>query len=213
MQNHKKNQMDYVDYGSCPAGTPGSKKGVAGVRFSLAPMSDNYVEQILSAIEQVDLSKVWSQTDKTSTVYRGSDEAVMDAIRACFIYAYQEGVHMSLDATFSKGCPGDVDADYTLELEQPKINAAKIQNKHFYVAGRFAIYPLGTDTYMAIIADLVNQGIDRGVIAKSAHYATILEGDVQEIFDYLELVFTTLSQSVSHFVVELGLACNFPEDE
>lgn len=202
----------HVSYGCCAAGVPGSKKGVSGVRFSLAPMSDGYAEQILGAIRKVDLSKLWSKSDATSTVYRGTAEAVLDGLRACFIYAYREGVHMSLDATLTKGCPGDVDADYTLEFEEPRVNYPKLAAFHFPVAGRFAVYPLGTDSYMSLIADTVNAGIDRGVVSGSGHYATFLQGDVHAVFDYLSDIFLSLSARVSHLVIEIALACNFPEE-
>ena len=64
---------------------------------------------ILEAVRQADVSKVYSLTDELSTVYRGRRQHVLDALKACFTGAYREGVHMVLEATLSKGCPGDTE--------------------------------------------------------------------------------------------------------
>lgn len=204
---------EYVDYGSCPAGTPGSKKGIAGTRFSLSPMSDNFKEIILSAIEEVDTSKVWSKTDATSTVYRGKESAVFDALKAVYVQAYREDVHMNLQMTITKGCPGDSDADFTLELEDTRVNEEKSQEVDFPVTGKFALYPMGSDNYLSLIENIVNEGIDRDVIGGSGHYTTYLKGNVHQVFDYLEYVADQSGKEVSHFVIEATLLCNLPEGE
>ena len=61
----------YVSYGNCRVGIPGSHLEITGTRFNLAPMSDNFIDIILGAIRKVDLSNVWAKTDHTSTIYRG----------------------------------------------------------------------------------------------------------------------------------------------
>ena len=42
---------------------------------------------------------------------------------------------------------------------------------------------MGIPNYMKYIADVVNHSIDLGLYEKSAHYCTILKGDINEIFD------------------------------
>ncbi|EXJ23855.1 Additional substrate-binding component of thiamin-regulated ECF transporter for HydroxyMethylPyrimidine [Alkalibacterium sp. AK22] len=203
----------YVNYGSCAAGKPGSTMEITGARFNLSPMSDDFKAIILGAIKQVDLSKVWSETDHISTVYRGKEEAVFDALKAAYVYAYKEGVHMSLEATISKGCPGDSDSDYTLELDNPKVNQEDTQSIDFPVIGKFALYPMGSDDYMATIAEVVNEGIDRGVVTGSGHYGTNLGGSVQDVFAYLEYVSKTVGSKVSHYVSQITLLCNVPKGD
>ncbi|GEK90016.1 YKOF-related Family [Alkalibacterium putridalgicola] len=204
---------NYVNYGKCSAGKPGSTMGITGARFNLSPMSDDFVAIILDAIKHVDLSKVWSETDHISTVYRGKEEAVFDALKAAYVYAYREGVHMTLEATVSKGCPGDSDSDYTLALENPKVNNKQTQDIDFPVIGKFALYPMGSDNYMGTIEKVVNEGIDRGVVTGSGHYGTNLGGSVQDVFDYLEYVSNTVGKEVSHYVSQFTLLCNVPEGE
>lgn len=206
-------EKNYVNYGNCSAGKPGSKMGITGARFNLSPMSDDFKAIILDAIRQVDLSKVWAETDHISTVYRGKEEAVFDTLKAAFLFAYKEGVHMTLEATVSKGCPGDSDSDYTLELDEPKANKEETQSIDFPVIGKFALYPMGSDDYMATIAKVVNEGIDRGVITGSGHYGTNLGGNAQDVFDYLEYVSNTVGSKVSHYVSQITLHCNVPEGE
>lgn len=47
------------------------KPRIAGCSFSVHPMSDNFANIITSALDEVDTSKVWMQTDKVSTIVRG----------------------------------------------------------------------------------------------------------------------------------------------
>ncbi|OJF94663.1 YkoF family thiamine/hydroxymethylpyrimidine-binding protein [Alkalibacterium sp. 20] len=204
---------NYVNYGKCSAGKPGSTMEITGARFNLSPMSDDFETIILDAIKQVDLSKVWSETDHISTVYRGKEEAVFDALKAAYVFAYRKGVHMTLEATVSKGCPGDSDSDYTLALDDPKINREESEAIDFSVIGKFALYPMGSDDYMATIAEVVNEGIERGVVTGSGHYGTNLGGNVQDVFDYLEYVSNTVGKEVSHYVSQITLHCSVPEGE
>lgn len=204
---------NYVNYGNCSAGKPGSTMGITGARFNLSPMSDDFETIILDAIKNVDLSKVWAETDHISTVYRGKEEAVFDALKAAYVFAYREGVHMTLEATVSKGCPGDSDSDYTLAFDNPKVNKEKTETIDFPVIGKFALYPMGSDNYMATIAEVVNEGIERGVVTGSGHYGTNLGGNVQDVFDYLEYVSNKVGSEVSHYVSQITLHCSVPEGE
>ena len=206
-------EKKYVDYGSCAAGKPGTTKEITGARFNLSPMSDDFERIILNAIKQVDLSKVWAETDHISTVYRGREEAVFDALKAAYLFAYEKGTHMTLEATISKGCPGDRDSDYTLEFDNPRVNQEETQAIDFPVIGKYALYPMGSDNYMAAIAEVVNEGIDRGVVTGSGHYGTNLGGNVQDLFDYLEYVSHTVGKTVSHYIIQFTLHCNVPEGE
>ena len=94
-----------MTYGSCACGCSGATRRLPAAVF---PFSHDrpFIEVILGAIEKVHTEKVWSTTDKLSTIYRGKREHVLDALKACMIHAYQEGVHMTMEATVSKGCPG-----------------------------------------------------------------------------------------------------------
>lgn len=205
-------KIDYVDYSNTSCGIPGSKLGISGARFSLSPMSDDFIEIILGSLDKTDTTNIWSQTDNTSTVYRGQTKALFDALKAFYINAYRKDVHMSMTLTLSKGCPGDTDADYLLEAEDRKINEEFIKDKHFDITGKFALYIFGDNNYMNEIETVVNKGIDMGVISGTGHYVTFLKADVHDIFNYFEEIYTYLENKVSHFVIESQLLCNLPEE-
>lgn len=202
----------YVTYGSCGCGCSGAKD-ITGCRFSVYPMSDRYVEMILEAIGRVETSKVWKATDALSTLYRGKRVHVLDAVKACFVQAYREGVHMAMEATISKGCPGDVEADAFLAEDDTLMNEPVSRAVHFPVQCKISLYPMGVTDYMAHIAAVVNRAIDRGIYAGSSHYVTILQGDVQDIFDYFSDVTALCGDALSHYIFQVTLSVNSPTAE
>lgn len=206
-------EKKYVTYGSCCAGSCGAKGNLTGCRFSLSPMTDRYVEIILEAIGKVHAGKVWQMTDKLSTVYRGKRAHVLDTWKACFVHAWREGVHMTMEATISKGCPGDTDADSYLAEDDELLNEPEIQDIHFPVSCKISLYPMGVEKYMEYIAKAVNLSIDMGVYEKSAHYVTILEGDVQDLFRYFKAATASLEQELKHYILEVTLSVNSPTEE
>jgi uncharacterized protein YqgV (UPF0045/DUF77 family) len=174
-------------------------------------MCDDYISIILNALKHVDTSKVWSNTDTLSTVYRGKRVHVEDAVKALFINAYKKDVHMSLEATFSKGCPGDTEGESYLAEDDLLANELSIKDIHFPVECKIALYPLGDGDYMDVIANVVNTAIDRGIFKESAHYCTFLHADVQSLFSYIDYVNEYCGSHLSHYVFEVTMAVNLPE--
>ena len=209
--------MDTANCGCCRDDLPwegrGTKLDISGCRFSLYPMTDNFVSVILGALEKTDTSAVWSQSDALSTVYRGKLPYVADAVRALFINAWQPEVHMALEGQFSKGCPGDTDGDSLLDREGEAPNRAKIQDRHFPVLCKLALYPMGTGDYIDEIAKVWRMAEAEGLNPKTIHYATRIEGDVQKVFDYLEEVCRLMEQSVPHYILHFTLSVNSPTNE
>lgn len=203
-------QKQYVTYGSCGCGTCGAKNEITGCRFSLSPMSDRYADIILGAISRVDTSHVWKMTDKLSTVYRGKRIHVLDAVRACFSFAYEEGVHMTMEATISKGCPGDTDADSYLDFDGVPVNGTAVRDIRFPAVCKISLYPMGVANYMDHIAAVVNMAIDQGLYSHSSHYVTVLEGDIQDLFSYFDKATEYCSQHISHYIFEITLSVNSP---
>lgn len=206
-------EKKYVEYGGCcgtSCGRVGGADGITGCRFSLAPMSDDYINIILDAVKQVDTSKVYAVTDKLSTVYRGKRGHVLDALKACFIEAYRPDVHMVMEATVSKGCPGDTEGESFLDADEILMNQPRIQDRHFKVISKIALYPMGIEDYMPHIAAVVNHAVDMGIYDHSGHYVTVLEGDVQELFDYFAYVVEYCTKNLGHYVFEITLSVNSP---
>ena len=204
---------DYTVYASCAANTPGAKKDITGCSFMLAPMSDRYEELIMGAVTKVDTSRIWSETSKMGTVYRGRRDDVLDAVKACFALSWREDIHMTLTMTLAKGCPGDCDTDYVISEEAGLANEAAVRGIRFPVDVKFALYPLGRDDYMPVISEIIAQADRAGVYKGMMHYATVLAGDVHDIFGYFRDAFRYCEEHLSHFVFEITMSVNSPSPE
>ena len=194
------------------------KRNVTGCRFSLAPMSDDFIDIILSSIADVDTSKVWSSTDEFSTVYRGRRIHVLDALKACFIRSFRQGVHMTMNALITEGCPGDAQKDAALEdavwaEDDTLANEPTIAEVHFPAAAKIELYPLGRADYMEQIEHVIEMAKDRGVFDRSEHYVTVVKGDVQELFGYFGAAAEYCGNNLEHYALEITVAVNFPEGE
>jgi len=190
-----------------PWSSCGSDKEIAGCRFSLAVMSDQYVDKILGALGRVDTSHVWSATDLLSTTYRGHQTNVINTVKDLFVEVNDGETHITLEATLSKGCPGDVEEDIPMKLAPTKVVSA---SKKFPVHVKFSFYPMGEGDYMAHIAHIVNLAIDKGIYDRPSHYATQLYGDVNELFDYFHDIMAYSDEHLDHFVYQITLSVNSP---
>jgi len=193
----------------------GTDLPITGCRFTLYPMTDGFIDIILGALEKTDTSAVWSETDALSTVYRGRLPYVADAVKALFVNACREGVHMALEGQFSKGCPGDVAGDSHLNREGEAPNARSMAGRHFPVHCKLALYPMGDADYIDEIARVWYMAEEAGLQPRTIHYATRIEGDVQEVFRYLEAVCELMerSEKVHHYVLHFTMNCNSPTVE
>ena len=191
----------------------GTNLDISGCRFSLYPMTDDFVSIILGALEQTDTSAVWSQSDALSTVYRGRLPYVADAVQGLFVNAWKEGVHMALEGQFSKGCPGDTDGDSVLTREGEAPNQASTADKHFPVLCKIALYPMGTPDYIDHIAKVWRMAEEAGLNPTTIHYATRISGDVHDVFKYLEDICSLMQDSVPHYILHFTLSVNSPTNE
>lgn len=190
-------------------GTNGSVD-VTGCRLSLYPMTDRYADIIINAVKQVDTRHVWAETDLFSTLYRGEQTHVIDCVRAAFVHAYQADVHMTSELTFSKGCPGDTDADSYLEEQAEPINLEARNKADFPVAVKYSFYTFGKDEYMEEIAHIVEMARIRGLNPVSAHYVTLLTGTADQIFEYFAEALAYAHKHLLHYVIEATLSVNSP---
>lgn len=201
----------------CKPGYPwhgrGASAEITGCRFALYPMSDAYAEIITGALWQTDTRRVWVGTDALGTVYRGKLAHVVDAVEGLFALAWRPGAHMAMEGQFSKGCPGDVDADAFLAVEEQPANSAKIGAIHFPVQCKIALYPLGEGAYMDQIAEVYHMAERAGLHPATTHYATRLEGDVQQVFAYFQQVCGFMQHKASHYVLTFTLSVNSPTKE
>ncbi len=191
----------------------GTAKEVTGCRFSLYPMSDDFVSIILEALEKTDTSAVWCESDALSTIYRGKRKYVVDAVQALFINAWKQGVHMAMEGNLSKGCPGDIAGESKLSYDGQTPNHRSIKDIHFPALCKLSLYPMGTGNYMTDIKEIVEMAHLKGLEPKSIHYATRIKGDIHTIFEYLEAVCKHMEKVTSHFIVHFTVSVNSPTKE
>jgi energy-coupling factor transport system substrate-specific component len=184
---------------------------ITGARFSIYPMSDRFVDIILSALKEVDTTKVWMKTDDVSTCVRGRSEHVFDVVKAIFLIASSGGNHVVLNATFSNGCPGDSAGDAFMAEDSFRMNDELSQKIKQQVAAQFALYPLGIPGYMDVIMEQIKNVDHKGVFSGGVHYASRLDGDANEVFSGLESAFEGARKSESsHIVMTVTMSANSP---
>lgn len=185
---------------------------IVGCRFSIYPMTDRFVDVILSALNEVDTSKVWMETDDVTTCIRGRSEHVFDVAKAIFIHSAKTGVHTVFNGTFSVGCPGDTEGDSYMSENEERLNEESSSKEKVEVATQFALYPMNNPDYMQIIADQVEVAKDHGTFTKGVHYASRLDGDANDVFKTLEQSFVNASKSHerSHVTMTAAISANSP---
>lgn len=183
---------------------------IVGCQFSLHPMSDNFVDIILSTLSEVDTSKVWKETDDVSTCIRGKMIHVFDVAKAIFLHAANTGEHVAMNGTFSIGCPGDTEADAYMDETDIPLNEEKTKSILQIAGCKFSLYPMGHEDYMGKIYEQINLSKHRNVTVTSTHYATRLDGDVHDIFNALHESFELVQEKVSHVTMTFSLSANSP---
>ncbi|MFK4998635.1 YkoF family thiamine/hydroxymethylpyrimidine-binding protein [Bacillus sp. N9] len=183
---------------------------IVGFRFSLYPMSDQFVDIIKSTLQEVDTSKVWMQTDDISTCIRGKVEHVFDVAKAVYLLAAKTGEHVVLNGTFSIGCPGDTEGDSYMSADDIRNNASKVANIHIEAPTQFALYPMNDTRYMEIIADVCKIAQEKGTFTGGVHYGSRLDGDAHDVFSTLEEAFVCTQGQVSHTTMTVNISANSP---
>ena len=190
---------------------------MTGCNFMLAPMTDRYEDVIIPAIMKLDSSRVWSRTTKMGTVYRGKREDVLDAVGACFMYAWRKDVHMTLTMTLFSDEDEDT-SDVNVNENHPETGAGKtsranaegVADIHFMADCKFALYPLGKELYADQIAAVTDEAKKRGLYKTDMYGATVIKGDVHELFDYFEWAFTFCEKENERFAFEITMSVNSP---
>ncbi|MEN2767418.1 YkoF family thiamine/hydroxymethylpyrimidine-binding protein [Ornithinibacillus xuwenensis] len=183
---------------------------IAGCQFTLFPMSDNFATIILTALKEVDTSKVWKDTDDVSTCIRGKLVHVFDVTRAIFLHAAKTGEHAAMSGTYSIGCPGDSSGDVLMSETDVVLNQQNSQSIRQQASCKFALYPMGREDYMDTIYEQIDLSQSQGVKVSGSHYATRLDGDVNDIFRTMEEAFENVQSKVSHVTMTFTISANSP---
>jgi energy-coupling factor transport system substrate-specific component len=191
----------------------------SGCQFSLYPMSDNFVEVILPAVEAMGRpDDLRIETDDLSTLVVGTPDRVFAAVARAYEAACRAGGHVVLSALFSRGCPGEPD-DPICTPEPPSRETGEAEASGSAVVpartgveidAQFSLYPLGISGYMQTIANAVEGVKARGVFDRSKNFCTRLTGDLADVFAAVEQSFADAARDSGHVVIHLTASKGSP---
>lgn len=184
---------------------------VVGLRFSLHPMADNFVEIIKGALSKTNTTNVWMDTDDVSTIIRGKEIHVFDVAKAVVLHATHSGKHVAFNGTFSIGCTGDTADAVYLEKDDQPLNEPNVKDMQQYVSSQFGLYPMNNPDYMSVIYKEIDRAKEYGVFNEQMPYASGLHGDIHNVFSFLEESFANArSAEHQHLVMTVNMSINSP---
>lgn len=197
----------------------------SGAQISLYPMSDDFVGIILGAIGALDpwRDRLRIETDDISTLIVGEPAILFPAMRDLFVAAARRGVHCTLHATVSRGCPGEPDdpictpqgglpPDISLRarIEAARAAVATAPLTGQTVAAQFSLYPLGLGHHMDEIYGCIDFLKASGTFERSKNFCTKLRGDAGPVFETLSQAFTGFGAQAGHVALDVTLSANSP---
>lgn len=197
----------------------------SGAQVSLYPMSDDFVGIILGAIGALDpwRDHLRIQTDSLSTLIVGSPEFVFPAMRDLFCAAAYSGVHTTMHATVSRGCPGEPDDPICSPVSSPRREMALADRVAAYreivaaapqleqdIAAQFSLYPLGVGHHMDEIYGCIEFLKSSGTFDRSKNFCTALRGDAGPVFETLGQAFTGFGSDAGHLAMDVTVSANSP---
>lgn len=192
-----------------------------GLRYSLHPACDDFVDVILSAVRAVDgpdrglqvdtgtvSTYVAAVTDDAETALAGYLRDVLGAA----VHAV-DGGHLVAHVLLSRGCPGEMACGLLERHTLPAPAVVRLPAAGIDCEAQWSLYPLmdgdsGHGAHLAPIEQAIERARSSGLQVTAAHLATMLRGDLSEV---LALVFNTWSEVgrtvphvVSHVTISVG---------
>ena len=199
----------------------------SGAQVSLYPMSDDFVGMIFGALGALDSwrDRLRLETDSLSTLMVGPPEVLFPAMRDLFCAAARTGVHTTMHATVSRGCPGEPDdpickpaasrprdaslADRVAACRDA-VATAPLQKQH--IAAQLSLYPLGVGHHMDEIYGCIEFLKGSGTFDRSKNFCTALRGDAGPVFETLNQAFTGFGSGAGHIAMDVTVSANSPSD-
>lgn len=197
----------------------------AGAQVSLYPMTDGFVDVILSSISALDpwRDRLRIETDDISTLIVGPPETLFPALRDLYTAAAASGHHAVLRATLSRGCPGEPDDPIcqTAALANPSEPLPERQAAALAAvsqapetgqeaAAQFSLYVMGSGDHMTEIMGCIDFLKDSGSFDRSKNFCTRLRGDAGAVFATLQQAFCRFGPPEGHVTIDLTVSANSP---
>lgn len=197
----------------------------AGAQISLYPMTDRFIDVILSSLDALDpwRDRLRIETDDISTLIVGPPEILFPAMRDLYVSAASNGEHVVLRATLSRGCPGEPDdpicktnalANPKEPLESRKAAAlaaiADAPDLGEVARAQFSLYVMGSGNHMAEIMGCIDFLKQSGTFDRSKNFCTRLTGDSGAVFATLREAFCRFGPPQGHVTIDLTVSANSP---
>lgn len=204
------------------AATPG-ELGI-GMRFSLHPHCDNYIDVILGSLQDVERAGLTVglviETDDVSSYVGALDEPaeqrLMTYLAAVIAAASRRsgGGHIAAQVLLSRGCPGETTCDLSV-TGLPVVAPVDIPATGVLAAAQWSLYPLldsgsAVGTHMEHIEAAIAAALQRGTAVGAAHYATRLQGDVAAVLATVADAWAQVGAVVPHVVCHLTISVGSP---
>lgn len=195
-----------------------------GLRFSIHPHCDDFVDVILGALhdtEQVGLAEgLVVETDEVSTYVAAVDapaEQRLVAYLASVMGAASRrsgGGHVVAHVLLSRGCPGEVACDLSV-TGLPCPDPVDVPATGVQAVAQWSLYPLldgGSDAgaHMDHIEAAISAALQRGTATGAAHYATMLRGDLADVLATAADAWAQVGSVVAHVVCHLTVSVGSP---
>lgn len=185
-----------------------ASESIIDFRFSLHPMTGNFIDVIKRALRETDTTKVWMHTDDVSTVIRGKKPHVFNTAKSIALHAAKTGAHVAMSGTFSVGYQKNSTAEDFLHIEDTLLNIYMTQQ---YVSSQFAIYAMNTPSYMDLFQREIERAKKLGLFNESMHHAPGIHGDIHDVFTFYEEAFSNASTAkCAHLVMTVSFSFNSP---
>jgi hypothetical protein len=197
----------------------------AGAQVSLYPMTDGFVDVIISSLHALDpwRDRLRIETDDISTLIVGPPEVLFPALRDLYAAAASSGQHVILRATLSRGYPGEPDdpicqtgalanPSEPLALRQNNALAAiaETSDKGQQADAQFSLYVMGAGDHMAEIMGCIDFLKRSGTFDRSKNFCTRLTGDAGPVFATLQQAFCQFGPPNGHVTIDLTVSANSP---
>lgn len=183
-----------------------------GARFSLYPLTANFVPVILKALEAIRVFPLERETDDLSTFLSGEEGTLFRALAAAFEQASAGGEHLVMSLTLSRGCPGEPGED-RCDPTPAHAEAAQSEPRALgpQVACQFSLYPLGLVSYMAAIYQQIAAAQQNDAVKTvPQHFCTRLEGPLSAVLGQLRTAFDQAAVHTPHVVIHATISANSP---
>lgn len=197
----------------------------AGAQVSLYPMTDGFVDVIMSSLSALDpyRERLRIETDDISTLIVGPPEVLLPALRDLYVAAAASRQHVVLRATLSRGCPGEPDdpicqtnalanPSEPLDSRQAGALAALAETPQTGETARaqFSLYVMGAGDHMAEIMGCIDFLKRSGTFDRSKNFCTRLIGDSGPVFATLQEAFCRFGPPQGHVTIDLTVSANSP---